>query len=58
MSTFKAFGYALAIAAGHTVGKDIGRFAVAIVSDFEIRVLKRICPEDIWEVFVKKTEGI
>ena len=58
MSTFKAFRYALAIAAGLSVGKFIGKFAVAIVSDFELRVLKRICPEDMWEAVVKKTEGI
>ena len=58
MSTFKAFRYALAIAAGLSVGKFIGKFAVAIVSGFELRVLKRICPEDMWEAIVKKTEGI
>ena len=58
MSTFKAFRYALAIAAGLSVGKFIGKFAVAIVSDFELRILKRICPEDMWEAIVKKTEGI
>ena len=48
----------MAIAAGLTVGKFIGKFAVAIVSGFEFRVLKRICPEDVWEAIVKKTEGI
>ena len=48
----------MASAAGVTVGRDMGRFAVAIVSDFEIRVLKIIFPEDIWKVYVKKTEGI
>lgn len=58
MSTFKAFRYALAIAAGLSAGKFIGKFAVAIASDFELRVLKRICPEDMWEAIVKKTEGI
>ena len=58
MSTFKAFRYALAIAAGLTVGKDIGRFAVGIVSTFEFRTLKKVCPEDIWNAIVKKAKGI
>ena len=58
MSTFKAFRYALAIAAGLAVGKAAGRFAVGIVSTFEFRTLKKICPEDIWNAIVKKTEGI